>query len=191
MLRAIQAYVATTQKPEPVDAAPLSGAISWFSPSSWLSPSAAAGAAKAALGAVGDVVGGVVGRPIERHGGTSDADGARVPDEFRANEDDMAFVVTAADAGEGGGAAAVSVANDVLALPEDAPPKQRLALSFAIAQSAVLALFEARVERKILEYKYIPEHMAARGRLDISERQLGTMIGASAQLPLASSLRIN
>lgn len=55
--------------------------------------------------------------------------------------------------------------------------KERLALSFAIAQSAVLTIFEARVEKKIEEYKYIPLALAASGKVDLSPKALGTMIG--------------
>ena len=56
-------------------------------------------------------------------------------------------------------------------------PKQRLSVSFAIAQSSVLAIFEARIERKVEEYKYIPETLAAYGKVHLTERQLGMMIG--------------
>jgi len=56
-------------------------------------------------------------------------------------------------------------------------PKQRLSVSFAIAQSSVLAIFEARIERKVEEYKYIPEALATYGKVHLSERQLGMMIG--------------
>ena len=71
----------------------------------------------------------------------------------------------------------ITIANDVLTLPEDSPAKQRLSVSFAIAQSAILSIFESRIDRKIVEYKYIPEVMAKHGRIHLSERQLGTMIG--------------
>jgi len=41
----------------------------------------------------------------------------------------------------------------------------------------VLAIFEARIERKVEEYKYIPETLAACGKVHLTERQLGIMIG--------------
>jgi uncharacterized Rmd1/YagE family protein len=90
--------------------------------------------------------------------------------EFEYGEDDMAFVISPEQK-------AISLANDVITLPDDTLPKQRMAISFAIAQSSVLGIFEARIEQKIEEYKYIPEALAAYGKLDISERQLGMMIG--------------
>eukprot|EP00597_Dinobryon_sp_UTEXLB2267_P005294 CAMPEP_0170059624 /NCGR_PEP_ID=MMETSP0019_2-20121128/1835_1 /TAXON_ID=98059 /ORGANISM="Dinobryon sp., Strain UTEXLB2267" /LENGTH=444 /DNA_ID=CAMNT_0010264927 /DNA_START=88 /DNA_END=1419 /DNA_ORIENTATION=- len=71
----------------------------------------------------------------------------------------------------------ISIANDVISVPENGPVKSRLAVSFAIAQSAVLAVFEARIERKIEEYKYIPETLAKNGKVKLSPKQLGTMIG--------------
>lgn len=92
--------------------------------------------------------------------------------EFQSGVDDMAFV-TSPDA-EG-----LSVANDVITLPDDSVAKQRLSISFAIAQSSVLAVFEARIEKKVEEYKYIPEMLAAEGKVrGLDERKLGQMIGA-------------
>ena len=91
--------------------------------------------------------------------------------EFQSGVDDMAFV-TSPDA-EG-----LSVANDVITLPDDSVAKQRLSISFAIAQSSVLAVFEARIEKKVEEYKYIPEMLAAEGKVrGLDERKLGQMIG--------------
>jgi hypothetical protein len=49
----------------------------------------------------------------------------------------------------------------------------RLSVSFAIAQSAVLAIFEARIESKTEGYRYIPEALAARGKVKLSAKQLG------------------
>ena len=40
-----------------------------------------------------------------------------------------------------------------------------------------MAIFESRIDRKVEEYKYIPEALAAHGKVELSERQLGTMIG--------------
>eukprot|EP01039_Chlorochromonas_danica_P008113 gene8113-8952_t len=90
--------------------------------------------------------------------------------EFESGEDDMAFVISPEEK-------SITIANDVISLPEDSLSKQRLAVSFAIAQSSVLAIFEARIEQKVEEYKYIPEALAAYGKVHLSERQLGMMIG--------------
>lgn len=51
----------------------------------------------------------------------------------------------------------ITISNDVISIPDASSVKQRLAVSFAIAQSTMLAIFEARIEQKIEEYKYIPE----------------------------------
>jgi len=67
--------------------------------------------------------------------------------------------------------------NDVIYLPEATSTRQRLALSFAVAQSSVLAVFEARIQKRVEEYRYIPETYAANGKLRISAKQLGNMIG--------------
>jgi uncharacterized Rmd1/YagE family protein len=92
------------------------------------------------------------------------------PEEFQDGVDDMAFV-TLPEVDN------IEIANDVLNIPEDAPVKQRLAVSFAIAQSTVLAIFESRVYKLIEDYKYIPEALAAYGKIHLSGRQLGKMIG--------------
>jgi len=90
--------------------------------------------------------------------------------EFEEVEDDMAFIASAE-------AEAISVANDVITLPVNTVEKQRLAVSYAIAQSNVLAIFEARVEKKVEEYKYIPETLAAKGHIHLSNNKIGRMIG--------------
>ena len=91
-------------------------------------------------------------------------------DEFQSGEDDMAFITSPEEH-------KIALANDFITLPDNSPVKQRLSISFAIAQSSVLAIFESRVEHKVEEYKYIPETLAAYGKVHLSERQLGIMIG--------------
>ena len=91
-------------------------------------------------------------------------------DEFQSGEDDMAFITSPEED-------KIALANDFITLPDNSPVKQRLSISFAIAQSSVLAIFESRVEHKVEEYKYIPETLAAYGKVHLSERQLGIMIG--------------
>ena len=91
-------------------------------------------------------------------------------DEFKAGQDDMAFVTDAITDH-------ISIANDVINLPEDSSAKSRLSLSFAIAQSAILAIFESRVDQKIYSYQYIPETLAAYGTVRLTASQLGNMIG--------------
>lgn len=90
--------------------------------------------------------------------------------EFKEGEDDMGFLTSPEEE-------LISLANDVITLREDTPPKQRLSISFAIAQSTVLAIFESRVQKKIEAYKYIPEALAASGKVQLTEREIGIMIG--------------
>lgn len=92
--------------------------------------------------------------------------------EFQSGEDDMAFVCVPTAETE-----AITIANDVISLPDETSTKQRMSVSFAIAQSTVLAIFEARVELKVEDYRYIPETLAASGKVQLTERQLGMMIG--------------
>lgn len=103
-------------------------------------------------------------------GGYIDADGELSMDEFAAGEDDMAFVTSSE-------VSTISIANDVVTLPDMASVKSRLAVSFAIAQSSVLSIFEARVEGKVEAYKYIPEELSARGKVRLPTEKLANMIG--------------
>jgi uncharacterized Rmd1/YagE family protein len=91
-------------------------------------------------------------------------------EEFKVGEDDMAFVLSP-------GTEEVTISNDVVTLNEFTAVKSRLAVSFAIAQSAILSVFEGRIEDKIEDYKYIPETLALSGKINLSARQLGNMIG--------------
>ena len=49
----------------------------------------------------------------------------------------------------------ITIANDVITLPDDSRAKVRLSVSFAIAQSAVLGIFEARYVRMSIVYVYV------------------------------------
>lgn len=51
----------------------------------------------------------------------------------------------------------VTIANDMVILPYHACPKQRLAISYALAQSTITSVFESRVQKKTDEYRYMPE----------------------------------
>ena len=68
--------------------------------------------------------------------------------EFEDCEDDMAFVTSP-------NVDRIVVGNDVITLPDETLAKQRLAVSYAIAQSTVLSLFEVRIEKKMEVRCYI------------------------------------
>ena len=74
-------------------------------------------------------------------------------DEFDEGRDDMAFITSSLPT--------ITIANDVISLPDESTAKCRMSVSFAIAQSAVLNIFEARVELKVKEFKHIPETLAS------------------------------
>ena len=93
-----------------------------------------------------------------------------IQSEFESSEDDMAFVSVAE-------ASKMHIANDVITLPEDSTVKQRLSVSYAIAQSSVVSIFEHRIEEKVTEYKFIPETLSRSGKIDLSNRRIGMMIG--------------
>jgi len=85
-------------------------------------------------------------------------------------DDDMAFLLDHS-------LSRTKVKNDIIFLHKDSA-KERLALSYGIAQSAVLAVFESRVDDTMESTKWIPETLAQTGKCHIKEGQLGRMIGA-------------
>jgi uncharacterized Rmd1/YagE family protein len=93
--------------------------------------------------------------------------------EYESSEDDMAFMVSLSSSS----LPRITVANDVITLPETTTPNQRLAVSFAIAQSAIVSIFENRIERKVEEYKFIPETLSKVGKINLPIRRVGQMIG--------------
>ena len=90
--------------------------------------------------------------------------------EFAAGEDDMAFVVS-------NEISSIAVSHDVMLLPLHTQVKARLAVSFAIAQSSVLNIFESRIESQIEMYQNIPKLLATQGKANLSSKELGTMMG--------------
>ena len=93
-----------------------------------------------------------------------------VQHEFQKGEDDLGYFLSP-------DASNISISNDVIILPESTSAKQRLALSYAIAQSTILSIFEARIDTKMEQYRHIPERLAEHGSMEISSRVLNRMIG--------------
>ena len=56
-------------------------------------------------------------------------------------------------------------------------PYEKLAISFAFAQSAKLAVFEAALEATTEEIKPIPEQLAARGRCKFTVNEVARLTG--------------
>jgi uncharacterized Rmd1/YagE family protein len=91
--------------------------------------------------------------------------------EFESGEDDMAFVAAADDT------QAISITNDLLKIPYPCHMKELLAVSYAISQSTVLAIFEERIDQKVEEYKFIPETLSIKGKINMPLDRIGMMIG--------------
>lgn len=74
-------------------------------------------------------------------------------------------------------------------------PLEKFTLAYALAQSAKLFVWEARVDETIKEVRHIPERLAATGRTDLSEKQISMMIGKifteSTQVNLHSEILDN
>ncbi|KAJ8609955.1 hypothetical protein CTAYLR_008086 [Chrysophaeum taylorii] len=66
--------------------------------------------------------------------------------------------------------------NDVIRLSSD-DPLEKFSLSYALAQSAKLFIWEFRVDVTIKEVKHIPERLAATGKTDLTEKRISQMIG--------------
>ena len=90
------------------------------------------------------------------------------------NEDDMAFICVPSVPTV---REALSISNDILSLPDESDSKQRLAMSFAIGQSTVLAVLEAQVETKIPKYKHFPHKLVEHGSISLRSTEVGKMIG--------------
>ena len=89
--------------------------------------------------------------------------------EIEDGEDDMAFRLDET-------LEKVRIANDIINLNIDSA-QQRLAASYAIAQSAVLSIFESRVQKMMDNQKWIPETLAKTGTVNVAATALGKMIG--------------
>ena len=105
-------------------------------------------------------------------------------DEFRESEDDMAFGLKKGHVqshthgySRESALCGFRVENDLVDIPSTASAKQRLSLSFALAQSSILSVFEARIQQHVEEYRYIPETFARNGKVHLTAKQLGNMIG--------------
>lgn len=53
----------------------------------------------------------------------------------------------------------------------------KLAISYALAQSTKLSMYERRVVDIVLESKNLPESLAERGEVDISSVEVAKLIG--------------
>ena len=90
--------------------------------------------------------------------------------EFESGEDDMAFVADDDNT-------KITINNDLLRIPDPCHMKEILAVSYAISQSTVLAIFEERIDRKVEEYKFIPETLSVKGKVSMPLDRIGMMIG--------------
>ena len=90
--------------------------------------------------------------------------------EFESGEDDMAFIPSSESD-------VITITNDLLRIPQRCHLKELLAVSYAISQSTVLAIFEERIDQKVEEYKFIPETLSAKGKISIPLDNIGMMIG--------------
>lgn len=91
--------------------------------------------------------------------------------EFESGEDDMAFIAASDET------ASITVNNDLLRIPDPCHLKELVAVSYAISQSTVLAIFEERIDRKVDEYKFIPETLSVKGKVTLPLDRVGMMIG--------------
>jgi uncharacterized Rmd1/YagE family protein len=69
-----------------------------------------------------------------------------------------------------------NILNDAITLSSNRA-SEKLAISFAMAQSAKLDVFEERVEETIQETKHIPQNLAATGSIQYSQTDISKLIG--------------
>eukprot|EP00985_Skeletonema_marinoi_P005698 scaffold2476_cov99-Skeletonema_marinoi.AAC.3 len=68
---------------------------------------------------------------------------------------------------------------------------EKLAVSFAVAKSANLSIYEAKLEKAIERNSHIPEHMASAGELHMTRKQVNVEIGRLFLLNNAINLETN
>jgi uncharacterized Rmd1/YagE family protein len=95
------------------------------------------------------------------------------------NEDDVAFIVTPSSPllSPGEQTPDISISSDVLQLSDITTTEQRLAISFAMGQSCVLAVFESQIEMKIPKYNALPLTLSRFGKVSMTCAMVGQMIG--------------
>ena len=72
-----------------------------------------------------------------------------------------------------------SVKNDTIVLDQREPlDYQMLAVSYALSQSAKLAVFEDRIEGTIEDTKHLPVELSLKGKISLSRKALAKKIGA-------------
>uniref|UniRef100_K3WZW5 DUF155 domain-containing protein n=1 Tax=Globisporangium ultimum (strain ATCC 200006 / CBS 805.95 / DAOM BR144) TaxID=431595 RepID=K3WZW5_GLOUD len=71
---------------------------------------------------------------------------------------------------------ATSIVNDAITLSSNLA-SEKLAISFAMAQSAKLDVFEERVEETIQQTKHIPQNLATTGSIQYSQGDISKLIG--------------
>ncbi|KAK7248771.1 hypothetical protein SO694_00041122 [Aureococcus anophagefferens] len=108
-----------------------------------------------------------LGDPAVRAGATSAAERVEA-------HDTLTYVAEAP--GVRGKRRGASCANDVIRL-DGGDPLEKFTLAYALAQSAKLFVWEARVDVTIEDVRPIPERLAATGRTNLSETQISRMIG--------------
>ena len=114
-----------------------------------------------------ELVSGLLGDPAVRAGATSAAERVEA-------HDTLTYVAEAP--GVRGKRRGASCANDVIRL-DGGDPLEKFTLAYALAQSAKLFVWEARVDVTIEDVRPIPERLAATGRTNLSETQISRMIG--------------
>jgi uncharacterized Rmd1/YagE family protein len=69
-----------------------------------------------------------------------------------------------------------SIFNDAITLSSNRA-SEKLAISFAMAQSAKLDVFEERVDETIQQTKHIPQNLATTGSIQYSQKDISKLIG--------------
>jgi len=93
---------------------------------------------------------------------------AVTPEELEDSKDTFSFVYNTE---------APTVKHDLISL-KTSKTKERMAVSYALAQSAKLSVFEDRVFTTIRKTRHIPKGMAATGKINMKEEEINQLIGA-------------
>lgn len=70
------------------------------------------------------------------------------------------------------------VSNDKIIISTDDTPFERIAISYALAQSTILSVYEGEVDQTIEDTRRIPSELSLKGTISLSKKEICKSIGA-------------
>lgn len=108
--------------------------------------------------------------------GVTEEDEVKILDMIKPHQDDDTSELASDDMAYVHGESS-RVKKDVVTLSSE-DPVEKLAVSFALAQSVKLSIFENRIAQTIAETRHIPVHLSESGSIGLSQLDISKQIGA-------------